>query len=362
MKEIKCSQIGKLLIYIVPATKLLLLPVILTDAAGRDSYLAVGLMYLLDIAVMSLLLFTLRNSGNVTFSEFLKSFTNWVRIPVLILFALQFLLKAFLPIVEQKLFLQDSFYQKISAFAFYLPVMILILFIAVKSVRVYGRLAELLFVLTIISFGLIFLLALAAFEPSELLPFCYDGFGPVVKGCFQIVSWFGDSLLLVLFFGRISDSKNVFKTILPLMGVCMLLTVLFMVLFTGIFGAVAVRQIFALSKISRYNLILSEVGRFDWFAILVLLGGILFNAAVNVGAAVSLLRDCLGLKKKTWVGVGACAVLLGFGLFAGDNFIAIYDFYAKFGMYFFLFMQYVMPVILFLLSLLFRRRYEKVPV
>lgn len=360
MKDVKCSQLGKLFVYIVPAMKLLLLPVILTNSAGRDSYLAVALMYLLDIAMLTLLLFTLRNIGNVTLSDFLGKFSDFVRIPVLLLFCVQFLLKACIPLVEEKLFLEDSLYQKISMFSFYLPVCLLLLFIAVKSARTYGRVGELLFALALISFGLIFVLSFEAFDLRELKPFLFNGFSPVLKGSFQIVFWFGDFLLMVYFFGRISDSGNAFKKILIYAFVCMALTVLFMVIFTGIFGAVAVRQIFALSKISKYNLVLSEVGRFDWFAVLVLLGGILFGAAVNLGAAVQLFQDAFHIQKKTWIAVAMVVLLFGAGIFFNNNFIALFELFSGPLLWFFLFMQYAMPVILFILSFFFRRSYEKI--
>ena len=360
MKEAKCSQLGKLFVYIVPAAKLLLLPVVLTNAAGRDSYLAVAFMYLLDIAMLTLLLFTLRNIGNVTLSDFLGKFSNWVRFPILLLFCAQFLLKAAIPLVEEKLFLEDSFYQKISMFAFYLPVCLVLLYISVKSARTYGRIGELLFVLSIISFALIFVLALDSFDPKELLPFLFDGIGPIAKGCFQVVFWFGDFLLMVHFFGRISDPENAFKKILVYAFVCMALTVFFMILFTGIFGAVAVKQIFALSKISKYNLVLSEVGRFDWFAVLILLGGILFGAAVNLGAAVQLFQDAFGIKKKTWIAVAMTAILLAAGLLFNNSFNALFDLFSGPLIWFFLFMQYLMPVVLFVLSFFFRRSYERI--
>ena len=360
MKEIKCSQIGKLFVYIVPAMKLLLLPVVLTNTAGRDSYLSVALAYLADIGMLTLLLFTLRNIGNVTLSDFLARFSNWVRIPVLLLFSAQFLLKTALPLVEQKLFLQDSFYQDVSMVAFYLPVCLLLLFISVKSARTYGRVGELLFMLSVISFAVLFVLSLDAFRFKELCPFLYDGFSPVAKGCAQIAFWFGDFLIMVYFFGRISDAGNAFKKILLYAALCMMLTVLFMLLFTGIFGAVAVRQIFALSKISRYNIVLSDIGRFDWFAVLILLGGILFGAAVNLGAAATFVQEAFGLKKKTWIAVGFSVLLFAGGILFNDNFVALFRIYSGGMIWFLLFMQYLMPVVLFILSFPFRRHYEKV--
>lgn len=339
-------QLSIMFLFILPISKLMLLPTLLSHIAGRDSYLAVTIIMLLDIFILAVIVYVINNSEKLNFDKILQSNLGKVLGKLIIfLYGFLFLTKSLPLMLEQKLLLENTFYENFPLFITFIPFFIVIFFIASKGAKIIGRTSELFWVLILASFVIIIMFSFAKSSFANLLPIAYNGISPVLKAVIAAAQSFGDYIILFAFMGKIDKDKS-FKKLFITAGVITFMVVLVFLIFTAIFGDVAVRQTYAITKISKYSLSLSELGRFDFIAIILLLSGAVFYNGVMLFAAAEMFRQCFNIKERKWVLI-ALIIILAAGVYVfSSKFYALNDFYVKYLNYFYIFMQYLMPLIL----------------
>ena|GEM_PF-2705783 len=339
-------QMAILFFFILPITKLMLLPTLMSHISGRDSYISAFLLLAVDILVLLLILFVINKYPKDDFNQILKStFSMPVAKVILFLFGIFFLCKGLPFILEQKQLLENTFYERFPFVITFIIFFIIIFFVAIKGAKIIGRTSELFWFIILISFILIIMFSFLQADFSNILPIAYNGAGPIFDGALKNVYHFGDYIILFAFMGKIDKDKS-FKKVVLVASIIAVLVVFVFIIFTAIFGDVAVRQTYAITKISKYSLAMSELGRFDFIAIILLLSGAVFFSAVTLYCSAEMFRQCFNLKERKFPLIGLVTLMAAGVLFFNNRFSDLVNLNSVYLTYFYMVMQYVFPVIL----------------
>ncbi len=354
-------QLALLFFLIVPAAKLLLLPTLIVFHAKQDAALAMLIGSAIDFLLLYLVTVAINIAPQKTLFSILQETFGKVPSQIIMLFlSAYFMMRAFPVVFEQKGILTHSLYQNLPFVATIVPYFIVLIYVATKGPRVIGRNADFFWLIFGVALVLLFFLSIPNTDYSNLLPVLYEGASPMFRGIFSNLIWFGDFTMLFCFMGRIHlEKRQTFRPLYLSAIVTSLIVVLFFATFTAVFGETAVKQIYALAKMSKYTAFFSNTGRFDWLSIFILLIGIFMNAAVMIYSASECIRQAFNMRNNYIPGF-ICGGILFFALaFIGQQFPLVYDFYARYLNYFVLVFQVVLPLILPLLALRARRRGER---
>ena len=297
MNKISTRQLCFFLAAVAPVGKLILLPVNLVHYAKNDLLFPAAINFLLQAAVVFLVLLLAKN--NKSFYELVaQKLGRVVAKIVLCIFALFFFFAALLPLLEQKLCVQNVFFDtlptKLTASCFFL----FSAYVCAKPLASFGRTWDILAPLAIVAFAGLLIFSVKSTDLGALAPAFASGGKGIFKGFAYSMSWFLDSAILLSFLGKIDYKKGLpWKGLVCyLAGACAVL--LFLAVFYGIFQETAVNQGFAFSKIGRYFSGVESLGRIDYLFIFALSLVMAFYVALPLQAGIDCIRQAFGSHEE----------------------------------------------------------------
>ena len=266
--EIKSNQLAVLLLLIVPGGKYLSLPSILSQMVGRDAWIVMGLMLLIDAVGLCLVLWGLHlNSEGKSFFEILQqSVSKIVAILIVTMFIALFSLKATFILTSCYHLFSVNFSVKTGWFGFVLPIAILSVFIISKGFGSIAKMGELFVFIITLSLAIILFFSTKVAEFDDLRPMLVDGFLPVAKSLPQVAFWFGDYVFILFVMDNVKKQKGLFCFPLVYFAISVVLVVFMTVLFVALFGPLSSIGKIAISKVSQFLLPASLNGRLDWLS------------------------------------------------------------------------------------------------
>ncbi len=351
MKQLSTRQICFFFIAFLPITKIFTLPSVLATFADEDMWISAIINALLDIATLVALIFTCKRT-NTNFYQMLESVLGKIGSKIIVgLYFIYFMLKAILPINEQKDYVEFTLYTLLPTTFYFLPFFIVALYCCSKRLRVIGRVADIMWIVTLIGISLLFVLSISNANFSAILPIGARGFSNIIKGSFNGVAWFGDSLYLVFFAGEFAYKKKDGIKILLSYLAGILIVILFMIIFDSIFTSIAHRQRFALTEISKYTTVINNTGRFDYLGILLILLSNFFALSTPIYFGARTLEYICEFK-KTWIAPLIVVVIqFAISVFLYQYFSSIENFIINYASFYFLLMANVLPIFTLLLTL-----------
>ncbi len=314
-------QIFFFLACVAPAGKLVLLPARLAEAAGNNLlFPALFHLVLSAAAVFCVLLLAKRRES---FYALLQGTFGSAAAKILCsLFALFLLFASFLPLLEQKLFVQSVFYDTLPSVVSFAPFFLFLAYLCSKPLSSFGRVWDILGPLAVAAFAGILILSAPSADYAALLPAGAAGGNGFLQGARAGASWFFDAALLIPMLGKIDYRKGTaWKG-----AACYLAggagVLFFLATFYGIFEGIATNQLFAFSATSKYFSGITVLGRIDYIFIYALALVMAFSCALPVQCAAECLLQACGRKKylPTLLGVGASALLFALSLLCDYKF------------------------------------------
>ncbi|MEG1499665.1 MAG: GerAB/ArcD/ProY family transporter [Clostridia bacterium] len=286
MKDsISTRQAGIILFLSVLSIKILLLPSLFYQDTKSFGILTVGLALLFDVIIAFFVCKFISKNKNVSFYQIICKKTNkfLAKVVVFLLF-LFFLIKLILLINESYLYFKQSVFESADIKLF------LIIFLGVccpfvfGRFRAFGRTCE--FFYNIIFLGVIVCLFIGFSTQQINLPYFTEDISAmsIFGGLFKRTMWFGDSIVLLAFMGKIDIEPHFVK---KTMKKCLLGSFIVLLLFLCYFG---LYQITALLHRSAFgDLVIfapkvSAIGRLDLIPVITAMimitiqGGIFFSA------------------------------------------------------------------------------------
>lgn len=356
-KELKSRQLCFIYLAFAPLAKLFIMPSVLSSHSGEDLWISALLNLVLDFICLTFTLFTAKRAKTDFFTLLEDNLGKFVRNIILIVFFFYFMVKAFIPINEQKDYVEMTLYTLSPRIFYFLPFFILAFYFCTKSLRAIGRIADVLWFFTILGLLLLFSLSVPNCDFYSLLPIGANGITNISKGWFSSLLWFGDSVYFLFFIGEFTYKKGDTIKILASQVISGILILAFLIIFYSVFTSIAHRQRFALTEISKYATVINNIGRFDYLGIMLLLFSNLFSMSLPLFFATRILNRLCNFRKN-WIApiitVGAQFLLT---LLLTERLSSIENLLMHCGGYLFLIVGNVLPIILNVIFLR-RKKYE----
>ncbi len=321
-------QIAFFSAFILPMFKLTEVPSLLAKFAKGDLLLPALLHFIFQTALLCAILYCASRSNQTLAERLQNKFGKWTRV-FYFLYAIYFLFYAVLPLLDLEKFVYAVFFDTaptLFTFAFFF---FFSAFLCVKHLKTVGRFADLSLFLFVFPFVALLLASLAEADFTNLLPIFQQPAGSSFGGFFYTQPHFSDaSLLLPLLLHLRFEKKDGIKiTAGYLVGA--LFTLLFLIVFYGVYSTIAPRQHYAFSKIAQYFPPLAVIGRVDLLLVFALCIVLFFATATPLFYAVDLTATAFAKNNKLILSATVNFGAFLFVLFCNKYYDSVYAFFGN---------------------------------
>lgn len=266
--KINVRQLCFVIVTIFSITKFYTLPAIVSGASGEAGCQALLLNFIIDFLLLLTCVYIIKNQPKKCLYDtscwyFGKPLTKLA----FFVYAVYFIIKAFIPILEQKNTISLTFYESQPTLLIFMPYFIVAFYLVVKGVNAFFRSVEIISWLFVAGLIITLALSIPSAEFTALLPIVQPA-KKILHGSSTAFLWFGDPVSILFFEKFLSSKKNLTKKSVIAFSISALITVVLVAVFYSIFQSISQRQYYAPIKMSKYSLTLSNVGRLDYFAAL----------------------------------------------------------------------------------------------
>lgn len=294
--DMKSRQVATFFIAFLPLIKIISAPSVFASFCGEKLWMPALGLFLADILLITLFVFYAKRRDYLPFFDILtEDYSKTFARVVFFIYAIFFLLRAFIPLCEYKYLVESGFYEVMPRSEIFFPVFALTFYMAVKGLKVLGRCSEIAAPITIIGMLIVFYLTIGSGDFANLLPIFYGSGKKEVLCAVKNTFWFNDAIYFIMFCGHFKNEKNAARKIYICYGVSAVLTLIFYLCFYAVFYTVAPLEKTALSSVSIFSVTLINVGRFDYLALFMLMISGVFAISVPVCASVK----CFGRAFQT---------------------------------------------------------------
>ncbi len=299
-KSLKSRQICLFIIAFLPVSKLFMMPSIASKFAGEDMWISVLINLLLDFATVMILSISFKKH-NLNFFELLENtFGKTISKIILAFYFLAFFFKTIIPLDEQRDYVEFTLYTLVPNLFYFLPFFVVAFYLCTKKLRAIGRLADVMWIVTLLGFIVLIILSFGNADFTAILPIGAQGFPNIIKGSYSTFLWFGDAIYFVFFIGQFKyQKKDTLKIALSYFA-HIFIVILFAIIFYAIFTSIAFRQRFALTEISKYTTVINNIGRLDYIGILLILLSNAISLSLPIYFACMVLNIICNFKKR-WI-------------------------------------------------------------
>ncbi|MBQ5801495.1 MAG: GerAB/ArcD/ProY family transporter [Clostridia bacterium] len=297
-------QLAFLYAAFLPISKTIFLPSLFAARAGHALLFPLILSLAMDFFTLVLVL-SLAAHGEGFPSVLYRAFGRVGGKIVLAGLAAALLVQAFLPLGEERLFIQLALYETAPSLFYVAPLFLLAFFLLVKSPTVLGRAADLFLPLSIAAIGSLLLFAFPSAKMERLLPLFPQSGRAVLTTTLQGAAYFGEGLYPLFLLGKFSATKNEKRTVYGGFLIGAGLTVCFFAIFYAVFGAIAPEVQFGVPDLAKHNLTGLEIGRVDYFSTFLLLAVSCVGLLLPVYFAARCLQFFFGKREEEIEGAEA---------------------------------------------------------
>ena len=342
------------------AFKVLSLPSLMYQACKNDGYLSILIMMIVDAALIWISLKIIKKARDKNIYDVIKQYTGSVVAKIFVI-ALTLVPLIHLGIKTKGLewFLVKNLYTKFEWFQFAIPIALITCYIIYKGARNIGRVCEFFVWIIVAGVVIIIIKGFASVDLTFFLPILSKGIKPIFTAIYDYLAWFGLGGELLLFCGCI-DFKNEKKSqIFFYSAVAIVLVQLVCYSFYGAYGIMASTHNFAISDISQIanaNMALDEL---SWLIVTV------WAVAQILHVAIYGYLFCRGLQiifniKSDAISTFVLFALIIVWIFWGEHTIALEKFFLHKSIVWIVIVgQYVIPLIIFGLSFIKRKKLNK---
>ena len=325
IKEIKARQICFFFIALLPVTKLFMMPSILARTAGEDLWLSALINFLLDLITVAVMLACAKKYDTDIYGLIEGAFGKGVAKIIYFVYFAFFMLKAIVPIIEQRDFVELTLYLVMPSPFYFIPFFIVMFYLCTKKPRVFGRAADVLWAGTLTGLLLLVALSVKNADFAALLP-GFANKNKIFYGSYVSSVWFKDGVYMLFFIGRFNREKHSSLKIILSFVLSAALTLFTIIIFYCAFTSIAFRQQFALTEIAKYTTVINNTGRLDYIAILLMLFSNLFALALPVFFAAKILDKIFSITKP-WISPLICSLLIAVPVFLLNEFSYSIEFF-----------------------------------
>lgn len=310
--------------FLIPASKLLAMPALLSYFAKGDLLLPALGHYLLQAGVLAAILFLASRSDRGFFGLISDNLGKTAARIVYGLYAVYFVFSALQPLLDLERFVYTAFFDTAPPMCIFCAFFLLSGFICTKNLKAFGRSADISMPLFLISFVGLMILSVGTADFTNLLPVFGTPFRSTATGFLETLGHFSDTALILPLLDAYRYRKGDAKKIMLSYGGGAVFVLFFLAVFYGIFGPIAPRQEFAFVKTAQYFPALSVVGRFDLLLIYLMTIVLLFYYSFVLQSAVLCFTRAIGTEKQLPVSAVLNGLLFVYTLLFAKHYNALY--------------------------------------
>ncbi len=348
-KQLDTRQACLIILISMLSTKLLSLNSIISYDMGNNAWFTFFVSFLIDL-LFAIIFIALINKIDMPILDYIrKKFGYAVSIIISILVGIMFLFKTTEIMVDIYLFFAQLIYVEINRVIFVACFFLVLYYFGTRYLRSIGRTIEILLYLILFSLVLSVIISLKAINFENLLPFLNINFTRTIQNIVSHNLWFGDFWFLFFMIGNIKKEKGTNKKLIWSYVLSSLIILVFVVIFTGVFGSTASLHRVCVIDITEVSPRLINQARFNWlvdfiFPIVLVLGLGLHANCVTI-CTKHFIRNSLK-SKNTISGAFTTAMVLAVGIIFRFTFTLFYQFITSIFFYFNTFSQYFLPILI----------------
>ena len=331
---IKVRQVCFIYLAFVPVNKFIFMPASLAALAAEQFWVSLTANILIDGLVLWLVLLLNEKKGNATLYAAVDGCFGKVAAKFLYgVLAAYFLIKSVVPIFEHKAYIENTLYEMMPQEIIFFTFFIVSTYLSLKGLKVLGRCAD--FAVWITAAGLIvgLFLSVGSADYSNLLPILQKPAYSVVNAALRTLVWHGDAMYILLMIGHFRPEK-LYKTKIVSSYFAGALVALFcIVTFYGVYGAVAPSQNYAFSAISVFSVIVTNIGRFDFISVFLVLFSEVFSISLPLVMATKCLERVFSTKRSVIHAFLVNGIVLLMTALFSAKMMSVIDFYQKYFVY-----------------------------
>ena len=310
-------------------SRLLLYPTALSDVCGNDLLFPI----LIDFAIQTVVVWAvcyLCSKTDKTFFELIENtFGNVAARIIYGLFALYFAFSTVLPMMEQKQYVGQIFYDTVPSLIVFLPFFIFSVYAGCKGFKNIGRCADIALPIFVAAFAIMVFMALSEVDLTNLLPVLKTPATKILSGSFGTFFRFIEPSFLLMFMGHFRYRKGDAAKITVSYAGGGLIVILFTAVFYSIYGVISPSRDFAISKVAIFFPAIELIGRIDLIALYFLEIAMLFALVINIQLCVHCLKKCSGWEIGGVWSLVVNAILLALVIILDNKFSGLHVFYSK---------------------------------
>ena len=307
--------------------------------------------FILDGLLLIVVLKILNDSKGISFYEYLTLKVRKFLAKVIVFTIVIFLIaKTFIPFLEQKNSVELTFYETQPSDLTYIPVYVLVFYIAYKGLTSFSKSVNIVVFALILGVITVLALSLSAAEYYRVLPIFQVPIKTVLNGSFKTLLWFGDPLYLLFFSKKILKTEKLNLKISLGYIISTLIFIGGLITFYAVFEGLAPRQYFAPLKMSKYSVTLSNIGRFDYFATLLIITANVYSLALPLTISSSLLNEVFKSKNEWVFPLIITTISLTLTIIFSKGFYARLAFMQNYFIWFLLIVNYALPLLILLVK------------
>ena len=345
--KISVRQICFCFIAFSVAIKIIILPSLTASFANQSLWISILINFFLDgLMILFILKISDKFNGLSFFQILNKNLGNVPTKIILFLYCIYFILKAYVPIMEQKSFIEISLYETTHVVFIFIPIFLISCYFSYKGIKTVGRVSDVMIWFTLFAVISLMVFSISVCDFSNLLPLFREKPINILKGSYSTILWYFDSTYLLFFIGNIKKER--LKNTKIILSFCLsaLIVIIFAIVLYCEFGPLTPRQYFAPIKMGKYFLSQSNSGRIDYFAGFALAITCVFAISLPLVFASLCLSHAFNFSHK----IIPCVIVNGFSAilfyFTQDFFFETFKLVQNYALFFMLFLAYIFPLII----------------
>ena len=274
------------------------LPSIIYDALGKDGYLLLAFYFVVDMVGIALAFYILKRKQQLTDGKNSKLSTLFKKGLVFVM-VVYFLAQGLLLFESIQNLFEHILFDNLSWVVFGLLLLFAVFYIAHSGIKNIARNFELYFWVILVSYAIISIFGASKADFSAVLPFETIDVGKILSYFVDFNLWFGDFFLILFMGNRAKDIKLKWTMLVYTFSIAFVMF-LFVEL-NGIYGVYTSMKPALITTITEQSMLGVNIGRVDWFLILITEVGTILSCGVCLFFAKQCLRFVFPKAKDTWL-------------------------------------------------------------
>lgn len=355
---LKPRQICFVFLALMPVTKLVTFPSYLAENAGGQLGFCLLINFLADILLLLLILHIGKSFGDKTFYNVSEAALGKPVTKIAYsIYAVYFFLKALLPLLEQKNYIENTLYEIMPAGITFFPFFFVSVYSCVKGLKILGRCCDVTIIATVIGLLFAIFLSVGSADFSFFMPIFKKPAYNLVKTSFHSLTWFADSLYMLFFLGHFRREKHSERNVVLSYAGAAAAASAFIAVFFAVYGPISGSQPFAVPAATVFSVNATNAARFDYLAVFLLLFAQINAIILPLFLCTKCVERVLGTTKGLWVAIAvnilAAAAIIAFS----HKIFALLEFAGDYLSYFFAFTAFILTPAILIAA---RCRYENV--